>query len=132
MTCLLYYKCDSYYFLVQILQSNNLKLTKFILINSSESDSSPVEYDGHEIILYYMFMSPPCRAVMITAKILGINLKLVECDVFKGDNKTPEFTKVSYLYKYFSRIPITLIAEPIFIIKQLSRISIPYWSLHYY
>lgn len=45
---------------------------------------------------YYLPGSAPCRAVMLTAKALGINLNLKHCDLMKGEHLTPEFLKVSF------------------------------------
>ena len=45
-------------------------------------------------VLYHMEASPPCRAVRLTAKALNVDLQLKTCDLQKGEQKTPEFTKV--------------------------------------
>lgn len=45
--------------------------------------------------LYIMELSPPCRAVMLTAKALGINLELVETNLFKNEHFNPSFLKLN-------------------------------------
>lgn len=45
---------------------------------------------------YYMPLSPPCRAVQMTASALGINLNLKYLDLFKGEQMNPEFIKASH------------------------------------
>nr|ACU46011.1 glutathione S-transferase [Eriocheir sinensis] len=43
------------------------------------------------IDLYYMMLSPPCRAVMLTAKAVGVELNLKETNLFKKEHMKPEF-----------------------------------------
>lgn len=43
------------------------------------------------IDLYYLLISPPCRAVMLTAEAVGVKLNLKELDIFKGEQMKPEF-----------------------------------------
>lgn len=45
--------------------------------------------------LYYNKISPPCRAVMLTAKAVGLKLEFKDIDVMKGETKTPEFLKIN-------------------------------------
>ena len=45
--------------------------------------------------LYGLALSPPCKAVIFTAKELGIELKLTEVNLGAGDHLKPEFLKVS-------------------------------------
>lgn len=45
--------------------------------------------------LYYAPGSAPCRAVLLAAKAIGIDLNLKLTDLFKGEHLTPEFIKVS-------------------------------------
>lgn len=47
-----------------------------------------------KIILFYRPLSPPSRAVLLTAKAIGINLDLKDINVLKGEQLTPEFRKV--------------------------------------
>jgi glutathione S-transferase len=47
------------------------------------------------IDLYYVLASPPCRSVLLLAKALKIELNLKVTDLPIGDNRTPEFLKVS-------------------------------------
>lgn len=45
-------------------------------------------------ILYYFNRSPPCRAVTMAAKAIGIDLQLKTTQNSKGENMTPQFLKV--------------------------------------
>lgn len=47
------------------------------------------------IDLYYLLMSPPCRAVMLTAKAVGVELNLKETNIFKGEQMKPEFVALN-------------------------------------
>lgn len=44
--------------------------------------------------LYYLPLSPPSRAVLITAHLLNIELELVPVDLMAGEHLKPEFLKV--------------------------------------
>lgn len=47
------------------------------------------------LILYYTFdLSPPSRAVLLTAKALNIDLDLRNINLMKGEQLTSEFLKV--------------------------------------
>lgn len=45
--------------------------------------------------LYYLRLSPPARAVALTAAALGIELELIEVNLLAGEHYKPEFLKVS-------------------------------------
>ncbi|KAF6210728.1 hypothetical protein GE061_013838 [Apolygus lucorum] len=45
--------------------------------------------------LYYFTPSPPCRVVMMTAKVLGADLNIKVTDITKGDQLKPEFLKIN-------------------------------------
>lgn len=45
--------------------------------------------------LYMTDLSPPCRAVILTAKSLGIELELIETNIMAGETATPEFLKMN-------------------------------------
>lgn len=47
------------------------------------------------IDLHYMFPSPPCRAVMILARQIGLKLNLIDVHLFNGDQKTAEFERIN-------------------------------------
>nr|QHU79971.1 glutathione S-transferase D4 [Bemisia tabaci] len=53
---------------------------------------------GRRIDLYYMPFSPPCRAVIMTAKLLEVDINLKFTDLFKGEQNTPEFLKMNSLH----------------------------------
>jgi hypothetical protein len=46
------------------------------------------------IDLYYLPASTPCRAVLLTANAVGVQLNLKYLDLFKGEHMTPQFLKV--------------------------------------
>ncbi|XP_045580992.1 glutathione S-transferase 1-1 [Procambarus clarkii] len=45
--------------------------------------------------LYYTAASPPCRAVLLTARALGLSLTLKEVDVMAGHHLKPEFVAIN-------------------------------------
>ncbi|KAF5278594.1 hypothetical protein FQA39_LY00636 [Lamprigera yunnana] len=47
------------------------------------------------IDLYYLPASAPCRAVLLTAKAVGVDLNLKMMDLMKGDHLTSEFLKIN-------------------------------------
>ncbi|XP_053605296.1 glutathione S-transferase 1 isoform X2 [Plodia interpunctella] len=47
------------------------------------------------IKLYYLPPSPPCRAVMMTARTLGLDLNLVLTNIMEGAHMTPEYIKMN-------------------------------------
>lgn len=44
--------------------------------------------------LYYNEMSPPSRAVLLTARALGVEMERQEVDLESKENLTPEFLQV--------------------------------------
>lgn len=46
------------------------------------------------ITLYINKLSPPARACMMTAKVLGLDVDYKELDLIRGDHKKEEFLKV--------------------------------------
>lgn len=47
------------------------------------------------IDLYYMDISAPCRSVMMTAKMVGVDLNLKKTDLMAGEQMKPEFIKMN-------------------------------------
>jgi len=47
------------------------------------------------IDLYHMDLSAPCRAVRLTAKMVGVELNLKELNLMAGEQMTPEFIKIN-------------------------------------
>ncbi|XP_072158799.1 glutathione S-transferase 1 isoform X1 [Bemisia tabaci] len=45
--------------------------------------------------LYYIPFSPPCRAVIMAAKLLEVHINLKYTNLFKDEHKTPEFLKMN-------------------------------------
>ncbi|XP_037045746.1 glutathione S-transferase 1-like [Bradysia coprophila] len=46
-------------------------------------------------ILYYVKRSPPCRAVLMAAQAIGVELDLKVTETSKGENRTPDFLKMN-------------------------------------
>ena len=49
------------------------------------------------IEVHGMTLSAPCRIVYLACEALGLEYKMVECDLMKGENKTPEYLKVQII-----------------------------------
>lgn len=47
------------------------------------------------IDLYYMSMSAPCRAVLLTAKMVGVEINLKTINLMQGEHMKPEFLKIN-------------------------------------
>ena len=47
------------------------------------------------IDLYYMSLSAPCRAVILTAKLAGVELNLKIVNLMTGEQMKPEFLKLN-------------------------------------
>nr|QGZ00470.1 glutathione S-transferase delta1 [Glyphodes pyloalis] len=47
------------------------------------------------IKLYYLPPSPPCRAVIMTARVLGVDLDLVVTNIMEGEHLMPEFIRMN-------------------------------------
>ncbi|CAH0723657.1 unnamed protein product, partial [Brenthis ino] len=68
---------------------------KIQAINNAAARSKGNKMPSQPIKLYYLPPSPPCRSVMMTAKVLGLELDLVLTNILKGEHKTPEFLKMN-------------------------------------
>lgn len=49
------------------------------------------------IDLYYFPPSPPSRAVLLTAKVVGVDLNLKSVNIAKGEQMAPHYVKVSVI-----------------------------------
>ena len=47
------------------------------------------------IDFYYFAGSAPCRAVLMTAKMVGVELNLKEVNLMAGEQMKPEFLKMN-------------------------------------
>lgn len=56
---------------------------------------------SHSIDVYYFPPSPPSRAVLLTAKIVGIELNLKSINIAKGEQMAPYYIKV-LIYKIYN------------------------------
>lgn len=45
--------------------------------------------------LYYLSASPPARAALLGIRNLGLSVELVDVDLFKQENLTPEFKRIN-------------------------------------
>lgn len=54
--------------------------------------------------LFHNEMSPPSRAVLLTAKALGIEMETQEVDLENQENLTPEFLQVSLFFAISIRV----------------------------
>lgn len=63
------------------------------------------------IKLYHVPPSPPCRAVRLTASVIGLDLDLIFTNIMEGEHMTPEFLKVGYFTSvYLSKaLKVTLV-----------------------
>nr|AWX68884.1 glutathione S-transferase delta 1 [Heortia vitessoides] len=64
-------------------------------IGNAVARSKNSKMPDQPIKLYYLPPSPPCRAVMMTAKVLGLELDLVLTNLMEGAHMTPEFLKMN-------------------------------------
>lgn len=46
-------------------------------------------------VLYYMPPSPPCRSILLLAKMLNVNLELKVVNILQGDNLKSEFVDIN-------------------------------------
>jgi glutathione S-transferase len=46
------------------------------------------------IVIYGMPPSPPCRILMMTCDVIGLEYEMRPCNITKGENRTPEYLKV--------------------------------------
>lgn len=44
--------------------------------------------------LYYLPPSPPCRAVMLTAEAIGLEMELIMLNIQAGEHLTSEYEQV--------------------------------------
>lgn len=46
-------------------------------------------------VLYFLPASPPCRAVMLLAKMIGVDLEYKTLNVMEGEQLRPEFVELN-------------------------------------
>nr|XP_032515655.1 glutathione S-transferase 1-like isoform X2 [Danaus plexippus plexippus] len=68
---------------------------KIQLADNAAARSKGSKMPSQPIKLYYLPPSPPCRAVMMTARALGLDLDLVLTNIMEGQHMTPEFLKMN-------------------------------------
>lgn len=62
------------------------------VINNAKGNSISA---GMSLDLYYLPLSSPCRAVLLTAEALGLSLNLKKIDLFAGEHLTPEYEQLN-------------------------------------
>ncbi|XP_013174099.1 PREDICTED: glutathione S-transferase D7-like isoform X1 [Papilio xuthus] len=62
---------------------------------SAAARSKRSKMPNQPIKVYYYPVSPPCRAVLLTAKLLGLDVELVLINIMEGEQKKPEFIKMN-------------------------------------
>lgn len=67
--------------------------------------------------LYYLSLSPPCRAVMMTAYMAGVDVNLKVVNMLAGDHLKPEFLKINPLHQ----VPVLVDGD--FILNESRAIS---------
>lgn len=60
-------------------------------------------------VLYYTILSPPVRAVLLTAAAIGLELELREVNLLDKEHLTPEYLKV--ICSQFGRNYLTIIVS---------------------
>lgn len=50
-----------------------------------------------KVVLYSMDISPPCRTVLLTAKLIGVSLDVRDCNLLKSEQTTVAYTKINPL-----------------------------------
>lgn len=68
------------------------------LIDEKSCNSFRIEMSSN-LTLYYASGSPPCRAVYILAKNLGLEFKVQNVNMMVGEHHSEEFTKLNPLQK---------------------------------
>ncbi|XP_063370310.1 glutathione S-transferase D7-like isoform X1 [Cydia amplana] len=69
--------------------------TIFLVIYVNSTAAARARMPAQAIKLYYLPPSPPCRAVMMLARVMGLELDLVLTNIMEGQHKTPEFLKMN-------------------------------------
>lgn len=83
----------SYFFISALMVDKTRKIVEQFVICLFRGDNiMPV--------LYYLPPSPPCRAVLMLGRIIGIDFDLRAINVLEGDNRKPEFVQVTLIYIY--------------------------------
>lgn len=70
-------------------------------------------------VLYYSKLSPPCRAVVLTIRNLGLEVEIRVIDTLKGEQHTPEYLKINPLHQ----IPVYTEGDLDFVLTESRAIS---------
>ncbi|KAI7815122.1 glutathione S-transferase, partial [Rhyzopertha dominica] len=65
------------------------------VIPTGVNNSTPDKRMSESIDLYSFPPSPPCRAVLLLAKAIGLKLNVKTVNVMAGETRTPEFIKLN-------------------------------------
>nr|XP_021189522.2 glutathione S-transferase D7 isoform X1 [Helicoverpa armigera]XP_021189523.2 glutathione S-transferase D7 isoform X1 [Helicoverpa armigera]XP_021189524.2 glutathione S-transferase D7 isoform X1 [Helicoverpa armigera]WRX05924.1 GSTD1m [Helicoverpa armigera] len=66
-----------------------------IYISGNAAARSKGKMPNQPIKLYYLPPSPPCRSIIMAAKVMGIELELVLTNIMEGEHMTPDFLKMN-------------------------------------
>ncbi|XP_063391066.1 glutathione S-transferase D7-like isoform X4 [Cydia fagiglandana] len=69
--------------------------TIFLVIYVNSTAAARSRMSAQPIKLYYLPPFPPCRSVMMLARVMGLELDLVLTNIIEGIHKTPEFLKMN-------------------------------------
>ena len=69
--------------------------------------------------IHGMALSAPCRICYLACEAIGIEYKMVDCDLMNGGNKTPEYLKVSNIYWFYKLFLLTFINSCIFLFVKI-------------
>ncbi|KAL0832180.1 hypothetical protein ABMA28_001635 [Loxostege sticticalis] len=64
-------------------------------IGNAAARSKSSKMPTQPIKMYYLPPSPPCRAVLMAARVLGVELDLVVTNLLEGEHLSPEFVKMN-------------------------------------
>lgn len=83
-------------------------MSRFILVNNyfDSHAAAKVAANGKmPIDLYYLTPSAPCRATLMTARAVGVDLNLKVCNIMEGEHMKEEYMKVNSIsfHKYMKK-----------------------------
>lgn len=66
-----------------------------INVPSNAAARSKNKMPNQPIKVYYLPPSPPCRSIIMAAKVIGVDLELVLTNIMEGHHMTPEYLKMN-------------------------------------
>ena len=80
------------------MKSLSILIATMLMVNqfgTAVARSKRKRMPSEPIKFYYLAPSPPCRAVMMAARALDLELDLIPTNIMDGDHKTPEYLKMN-------------------------------------